>query len=263
MSEPVLWHFSFANYSEKARWALDYKGVAWQGRRPPVPGLHSLWTRRAGGGDTIPVLVFDDGEVCSDTVQIVQALERRYPDPPLYPDDADDRERALEFERRLTDEFGHDVRKLAMDHVRRHPGFAVRMMVPGLPRVIEGPAGLLTSPFQRYLRHYFDVTEATVERAWRRLNGMIDRWEAELGPEGYLAGDRFSVADLTFAALLVPTIQPPGFPYPAHDDRLRAVPEIRELLEERGVLEWVEGLYARHRGERVRVSRAGAAPAGR
>jgi hypothetical protein len=28
MSAPVLWHISFSNFNEKARWALDYKQIA-------------------------------------------------------------------------------------------------------------------------------------------------------------------------------------------------------------------------------------------
>jgi glutathione S-transferase len=28
MDTPVLWHIPFSHYSEKVRWALDYKGIA-------------------------------------------------------------------------------------------------------------------------------------------------------------------------------------------------------------------------------------------
>ena len=35
MSKPVLWHIGISHYSEKARWALDYKRVEHErGRRP-------------------------------------------------------------------------------------------------------------------------------------------------------------------------------------------------------------------------------------
>ena len=252
MTAPVLWHFTFANYSEKARWALDHKRVPHERREPPAPLLHPLWAWRIGGGRTIPVLVFGDGEVATDTTQIVEALERRHPDPPLLPDDPADRERAIELDRLFTDELGHDVRKVAMDHVRRHPEYAVRMTVPGVPRVAEPPLALATAPFHLALRRYFDVNASTVERAWQRLGTAIDRFHAELSPAGYLAGDRFSLADLTFASMISPAVQVPGHPYPARDERARFVPEVRELLQERGVLEWMEDLYARHRGEWVR-----------
>ena len=257
MSEavPVLWHFSFANYSEKGRWALDFKRVPHVRREPPAPLLHTLWARRIGGGTTVPFLVFGDGEVATDTIQIVEALERRFPDPPLLPDDPADRTRALALERHYVDELGHDVRKIMADHIRRNPEHGARMMVPNAPRVAEAAVMVATIPFHVALRRYFDVNAATVERAWRRIERVVDGFRAELSPAGYLAGDRFSVADLTFAAMFAPVVTPPGFPYPARDPRVRRVPEIQALLEEHGVLEWIEEMYARHRGQWIRPPR--------
>ena len=45
------------------------------------------------------------------------------------------------------------------------------------------------------------------------MRAALDRLEAELQPSGYLVGERFSVADLTAAALLAPVVLPPEFPY--------------------------------------------------
>ena len=250
MSEqlPVLWHFTFANYSEKARWALDHKRVAHERREPPLPGLHALWAWRIGGGRTIPVLVFGDGKVATDTTQIVEELERRHPDPPLYPEDPADRAKAAELDRCFTGELGHDVRKLAMDHVRRHPEFATRMTFRGVGGPAERVLTLANVPFQAGLRHYFDVTSETVERAWERLDEAVARFRSELSRAGYLAGDAFSIADLSFAAMISAAVIPAHFPYQVHS----GIPEVRSFLAERGVLEWIEDLYARHRGEWVR-----------
>jgi hypothetical protein len=35
----TLWHIELSHYSEKARFALDYKGVTYR-RRTPIVGLH-------------------------------------------------------------------------------------------------------------------------------------------------------------------------------------------------------------------------------
>ena len=247
---PVLWHFTFANYSEKARWAFDFKVVAHERREPPVPGLHALWAWRVGGGRTIPVAVFGDGQVASDTTQIVATLERLNPDPPLYPQDPGERAKALELERLFTGELGHDVRRLMMDHVRRHPEFAVQMEFPGVSGVAERALSLANIPYQFGLRRYFGATAETVARAWENLDAAIGRWASELSPAGYLAGDDFSVADLTFASLLAAAVMPSGFPYPSHS----GVPEVRSFLRERGVLDWLDELYARHRGEWVQAA---------
>ncbi|MGH8659803.1 MAG: glutathione S-transferase family protein [Gammaproteobacteria bacterium] len=45
------------------------------------------------------------------------------------------------------------------------------------------------------------------------MPSLFDRLEAEIGPSGYLAGDRFGVADLAAAAVMTAIIRPPEFPY--------------------------------------------------
>ena len=41
-SKPVLWHIEISHYNEKARWALDQKGIEHE-RRAPTPGAHMSW----------------------------------------------------------------------------------------------------------------------------------------------------------------------------------------------------------------------------
>ena len=94
-SKPVLWHIPVSHYNEKARWALDYKGVEHERKAPPPPShmAVSMWLTR-GSSTTFPVLQLD-GEAYRDSTQIIAALERRNPDPPLYPEDPAERRRAL------------------------------------------------------------------------------------------------------------------------------------------------------------------------
>ena len=94
-AKPVLWHIGVSHYSEKVRWALDWKGVEHERREPP-PGLHmvlALWWSR-GETKTFPVLELD-GERILDSTAIIGALEARWPEPPLYPEDPADRRHAL------------------------------------------------------------------------------------------------------------------------------------------------------------------------
>ena len=79
------------------------------------------------------------------------------------------------------------------------------------------------------------------------IRGFVDRIEAELQPSGYLVGDRFSVADLTAAALMTPLLAPPGRPYvPATTPQ--ASLDLRAELEARPGGAWVTEMYTRHRG---------------
>src|SRR5438105_14632832 len=90
---PILWHLKVSHYNEKARWALDYKRVA-HIRRAAVPRRHRAIAQRLAGRLTFPVLVLD-GQAIGDSTKIIEELEGRYPDPPLYPHDPADRRATL------------------------------------------------------------------------------------------------------------------------------------------------------------------------
>ena len=243
MTAPVLWHVSFSNYSEKARWALDYKGVAYVSRQPP-PGLHPVWARRFGVR-TIPFLV-SDGKTLGDSTAIAAEAERLRSGPPsLYPSAPAERERALALEDLFDEELGHEVRRVALDAARRNKEIADSVLGPKLRRVPRA----LRAPVHAVLHRYYGITPETVERAWEKIAAAVDRFHAERGSSGYLAGDAFSIADLTFAALLSPTVVPPGFPYRG----LLGVPDLRAYLAERDVTPWIEEMYARHRGRWTRA----------
>src|SRR4051794_13235545 len=106
---PVLWHIEASHYSEKVRFALDYKGIR-HVRKTPLPGLHGfralLLTR--GGQRRLPILGLGDHNV-GDSTAIVAALERSPKEPPLYPDDDADRRRALELEDFFDEELAPDL----------------------------------------------------------------------------------------------------------------------------------------------------------
>jgi glutathione S-transferase len=86
---PVLYHIEISHYSEKARWALDYKGIA-HVRRAPPPLLHMAWALWLTRRPTFPVLRLDGVRV-GDSTRIIETLEREHPEPPLYPPDAGER----------------------------------------------------------------------------------------------------------------------------------------------------------------------------
>ena len=56
MATPELFHFQFSHYNEKARWALDLKGVSHE-RVSLLPGPHAPRMKRLTGRTQTPVLV--------------------------------------------------------------------------------------------------------------------------------------------------------------------------------------------------------------
>ena len=64
-----------------------------------------------------------------------------------------------------------------------------------------------------FVRRDYRVTEKSSREARAEVVAAMDRLEAELGPSGYLVGDRFSVADLAAASLFTPVVTPPERPF--------------------------------------------------
>lgn len=84
MTGLILHHYDFSNYSEKIRVAMGFKSLAWKSVIvPPVvpkPGLAPL----TGGYRRAPVLQIGANVYC-DTRMILMELERRFPEPTLFP----------------------------------------------------------------------------------------------------------------------------------------------------------------------------------
>ena len=245
MSTPVLWHLKVSHYNEKARWALDFKRIP-HVRRAETPGFHARRAKQLTGGSTLPVLELD-GTAIGDSTRIIEALERRHPDPPLYPADPDERRRALELEDVFDEELGPYTRLLAVHHLLDEPELFLATFAPDLGRVRRAVALRTSGTMQQRIRKLFGIDEGSVARAFDKLRAAGERFRAELGPDGHLVGAAFTVADLTLAALVAPIAAPERFPYAQPQrDHPRLAP-VREVLAESGLLEWTHDTYARHR----------------
>jgi glutathione S-transferase len=250
MSEdlPTLWQIDVSHYSEKARWALAWKGVEHR-RRSPVPGAHmavALWLTR-GAHYTFPVLGID-GRRIGDSTAIVAALEERYPEPSLYPADIAERRRALELEEFFDEELGPYIRQLAWYEFGNDPERFAELM----KRTAPPPLARFSGPTAAYARLYtalrFRARDAErAERSRAKVLAALDRLEAELGDREYLVGESFSVADLTAASLFYPLAQPKEGPIDPDSPSARGFEDFRRPLLERRGLVWVKEMFRRHR----------------
>jgi glutathione S-transferase len=246
-SAPVLWHLKVSNYNEKARWALDYKRVA-HVRRAAHPGSHRAIARRLTGGRTFPVLVLD-GDAIGDSTDIIAALERRVPDPPLYPADARSRQRALELEDFFDEELGPYVRLLALHHMLADRDLLLDVFAPDLGRIRRFVARAGFPALRRRVIAEFGITDPRVEEAYGKLRAAGKRFGSELQPSGFLCGEQFTVADLTVAALTAPVVAPEQFPYPQPQREHALLAPVRAALAETGILDFTLRMYARHRSQ--------------
>ena len=249
MDVPVLWHLKASHYNEKARWALDFKRIPH--RRRAIPGGFHMLAALAltrGEGYTFPILELD-GEAISDSTAIIGALERRCPDPALYPEDPIERRRVLDLEEYFDEELGPPMRLLGFHEMTRDPERLSGLMDPFLPAAVRGSqaardaAARFVSAFTAL--RYGVRSEDAAERSRHAVIAALDRLEAELDGNQYLVGGRFSVADLTAAALFYPLVLPPGAP--DLGDPPEGFQRFRQPLEGRPGFQWVADVYRTHR----------------
>jgi glutathione S-transferase len=243
---PVLWQLELSHYNEKVRWALDYKRIP-HVRRSLPPGLHVVIAKRKWGGATTPFLTIGD-EGIGDSTRIIAALEQRWPEPALYPEDADDRRRALELEEFFDEELGPHIRRALYMELLLRSDLLLPLFTHGQRPAVRA-AIRATFPVLRVgMRRYFEIDEESSAYSREKMRTVLDRLEHELDGAQYLVGDSFTVADLTAASLFYPLVLPPEYPYPTLDAPPpgRAQEFIAELEDRPGVA-WVAEMYRRHR----------------
>jgi glutathione S-transferase len=252
-SLPVLWQLQVSHYVEKVRWALDYKHVP-HIRRSLLPGVHIREAKRlTGDTSTAPVLTID-GRSIGDSTRIIAAIEQRWPQPPLYPDDPAQRRRALELEELFDEELGPHIRRAFYHELLPHPELLVPLFTHGDPvaaRTLRQVLPALCAGIQQR----FAITGETAAESRAKTAEAMNRLERELFPSGFLVGDFFTVADLTAAALFYPLARPSEFPYPmvADDDLSDSWRAFRDSLAHRPGGEWVTDTYRRNRGQSAEV----------
>jgi glutathione S-transferase len=250
---PVLWHLEPSHYNEKARWALDYKRIR-HVRRAVTPGLQELTARRLGAGRTVPILQLN-GRTIGDSTRIIEEIERRWPEPPLYPSDPEERRRALELEEYFDEDVGPDIRRvLFADNLAEPEKFFGIFSGPDQPGL--GLLKRLSPVLTRVVKWRWDVHPERVTQSREVVRDAFHRVEAEAGPDGYLVGDSFTVADLTAASILGLIVVPPEFPYIKlrPEERAAQFQEFRASLKDWPGFKWVEDMYARHRGTSAEVA---------
>jgi glutathione S-transferase len=246
MTAPTLWQFKYSHYNEKARWALDYKRIL-HVRRSLLPGAHIPRVLWMTGQKAVPVLVLD-GVAIADSTRILEALERRQPEPPLYPRDDHDRGRALALEEFFDEELGPHLRRTWFYEVMPDADFTVAQVTVGRGRTTQRVYRALYPAISAVMRADMHIDAAGAATGRAKVQVALDRIAAELQPSGYLVGEAFSVADLTAAALLSPVVMPAEFPYPLITPLPASAARYRASLATHAAFQWAADIYRKHRG---------------
>jgi len=215
MSEsPVLITIPISHYCEKARWALDRAGIAYE-ERAHLQILHWIPVRRAGGGKTAPVLVWGD-RVFADSADILEeASAKAPPGRGLFGEDptvaAEVRALQSDFDARL----GPEGRRWMYNALRGRRDIAIAYACTGVPAWQRRGLPFAYPAVSRIIDRYLDVTPATAAQSEAAVRATFDDVAARLSDgRPYLCGEHFSAADLTFAALAAAVLMPPEYGVP-------------------------------------------------
>jgi glutathione S-transferase len=192
-----------SHYCEKARWALDRAALPYK-EEPHAP----LFSRIAGG--SVPVLVHGVDRFTDSTDILVHADEFRGGDF-LYPSNASLRKEVDALEEKFDTELGPHTRRWAYAQILPDTKQLRSLWSRGVPR-LEGFAIRLVAPLTRPLvRKAYKITTEGAQRSLDRVRSLFEdvRTRLEDGRR-FLTGDRFTAADLTFAALAAPMLLPAG-----------------------------------------------------
>jgi glutathione S-transferase len=241
-----LLQFPYSHYNEKVRWALDYKRVP-HTRRDLLPGPHALTVVRLTGQSQTPVVRFSDATV-HGSARILDEIEKRFPDPALYPASPDLRRRALEIAAWFDESVGPQVRIGVFTALLAEPAYVCRMFAaerPPLSRAVYRATFPLT---RLVMKRSMGITGAAAEEAaLARTREALDFVARESAGSGPLVGDRFTVADLTAAALLGPAVMPRGTTMDLPEPRPARVQAWLARWDTHPGARWVRNQYRDHR----------------
>jgi glutathione S-transferase len=172
-----LYRIPFSTNVERVALALAHKGLE----------VESIWVdpsdrsivREASGQELVPVLV-EDGTVVVDSTAILAYLEERYPERPLYPEDA-------------------------------APRAEMELFVDWFNRVWKVPPNAIEAELGRKR-----PDAALIAELGGRMAAALDLFERLLDGRGHLVGEDFSAAD----CVAFPFLKYAALPLAGGDDEL-------------------------------------------
>lgn len=202
-----LYRIPFSTNVERVALALAHKGLE----------AESVWidpadrkeVRKVSGQTLVPVLV-DGDDVIADSTRILEHLEARYPQRPLYPEDV-------------------------------APRAELEVFVDWFNRVWKLPPNAIAGELEKAKPNQKRIAE------WGgQLRGWLDLFERLLEDRGHLLGEDFSAAD----CVAFPFLKYAALPRPDGDDELfhRVLRDYQLLGDSHPRLErWVHRVDARPR----------------
>lgn len=229
-------HFMGSSCSQKLRIFLNLKKIPWQSHPIDLPNHGNMqpWFLGINPRGLVPVLV-DDGAVHIESNDIIQYLEKKFPEPKLIPAGHDNEVAAL---LKHEDDLHLDLRTLSFRFVFAPPGppksaaalESYRNGGAGTVRGVKDPEKEIQIEFwQRAAKEGF--TDERARASAQKFRAEFDKLDRTLAQQPYLMGKDLSVLDVAWL-IYQHRLSLAGYPFArlhphvqAWAEKLRAMPE--------------------------------------
>ena len=238
--------FPHSHFCEKARWALDYKGLDYQAV-PVMPGLHIYTVRRYAQDTSVPVLL--DGETAvQDSKAIITYLDEHYAQHPLTPVDAALRAQSLQIEQTMDEEIGVNIRLILYHRLLAYPDLIEYCFMHQAPLYKRMLFKILYPALRKRIYQVYVKSDDYVEAAKQRFDDALQHLNATLSQQKFLVGDCFTRADLSAASMLAFISEPAQHPFPwpqQHPDEM--VNDWLARYQDCAAVQWSREIYQQYR----------------
>lgn len=189
----VLHHAWRSSASRRVRLCLEEKGLAYEGHVIDLAKMehHSPEYLKINPNGVIPALIHD-GRPLYESGTICEYIDEVFPEPPLRPDNAYDRAMMRNWIRHVDERihnliifnWRHDLQKVA----EKWTDAELEAHLKKIPSKERQEA------WRRVARRPYTDEERAGARA--KLVELLDRMESTLGQTAWLAGERYTIADI-------------------------------------------------------------------
>jgi glutathione S-transferase len=248
VSRPVLYVFAISHYCEKARWALDRLNLDYDPVHVP-PGPHIKIARKLGATrSSLPILTADD-RVVQGSAAIIDWADAAASNDAMRLTPQSARQECREIESRVDDVLGVHIRRFYYSEALvEYPHTVLPVFTQDLPIGQRLLTRVIWGVVRRRMISAMDLGFSQGQDSKRIVDDELS-WLDERLSDGrrYLAGDRFTRADLAVASLLAPLAAPKEHTLYASLPMPPALGDVMADWACRPSLVWTREIYGQHR----------------
>lgn len=203
----TLYHFPTSLYSQQVRLVLAEKGVEWTGKTVNIGPAHehfSPWYAKINPRLVVPTLEID-GTIVADSAHIIQYVDHHFDGPALMPSEPNAEAEALEWIER---EAALPIRELGYARTKGITRWLQRWALGQRRKQLAKLRKRNPDLDQVYAAKLEDLDalelgfkdRAAMSKVVDHVEVLLDEIEATLADRKWLAGERYSIADLVWTA---------------------------------------------------------------